>query len=114
MRSADSTSASESEMEQRKGTRAFGNGPKSLGCALDTLFLRFDQPPGEILRGGGDIDNRIKTLFDALQMPSWCEGVDPPGGSDDLLFCRLEDDSLVTEVKITTDRLLENRTSLRP
>jgi hypothetical protein len=46
MRSADSTSASESEMEQRKGTRAFGNGPKPLGCALDTLFLRFDQPPG--------------------------------------------------------------------
>jgi hypothetical protein len=93
---------------------AFGNGPKSLACALDILFLRFDQPPGDILRGGGGIDNRIKTLFDALQMPRSGEGVDSPDGTDNLMYCLLEDDSLVTEVKITTDRLLEQRISAHP
>jgi hypothetical protein len=38
-----------------------------LLCRLDVLFLRPD-PPGSLIKSG-DIDNRLKTLFDALRMP---------------------------------------------
>lgn len=76
-------------------------------CALDILFLRRDMP-GSVVSGGGDIDNRIKVLFDALRMPDQCEQVDgfPPADNKNPFFCLLEDDSLITEVKISTDRLL--------
>src|SRR2546428_2812835 len=32
-------------------------------CALDILFLRRDGP-GSLIKSGGDIDNRLKVLFD--------------------------------------------------
>jgi hypothetical protein len=38
-------------------------------CALDILFLRRDNP-GHLIASGGDIDNRIKVLFEGLKMPS--------------------------------------------
>ena len=38
-------------------------------CSLDILFLRRDSP-GSFIVSGGDIDNRIKTLFDALRVPA--------------------------------------------
>jgi hypothetical protein len=37
-------------------------------CAIDVLFLRRD-PPGAIISAGGDLDNRIKVLFDAYECP---------------------------------------------
>lgn len=81
--------------------------PKSLACALDILFLRTDQPPGDLVKSGGDIDNRIKVLFDALKIPADSDGLDiPPSEDEDPFFCLLEDDSLITEVRIKTDRLL--------
>ena len=39
----------------------------TLSCRLDILFLRWDRP-GSLIRSG-DIDNRLKTLFDAFRMP---------------------------------------------
>ncbi len=39
----------------------------SLLCSLDVLFLRRDFP-GSVI-SAGDIDNRIKTLIDALRRP---------------------------------------------
>jgi len=39
----------------------------SLYCGLDVLFLRTD-PPGSLF-SAGDIDNRLKTLFDGLLVP---------------------------------------------
>ncbi len=44
------------------------NAEFGLVCSLDILFLRRENP-GEVITQGGDIDNRIKTLFDALQVP---------------------------------------------
>ncbi|HZO42622.1 MAG TPA: hypothetical protein VFE97_25630 [Methylomirabilota bacterium] len=35
---------------------------------LDVLFLR-PQLPGAVVSSGGDLDNRIKTLLDALRIP---------------------------------------------
>jgi hypothetical protein len=41
----------------------------NLSCELSILLLRL-QMPGQLLGTGGDIDNRIKTLLDALRLPS--------------------------------------------
>jgi hypothetical protein len=74
---------------------------------IDVLFLR-PSNPGEIVKHGGDLDNRMKTLLDALRIPS--EAEIPPGEvphSDEIPFnCLLEDDALITELTVRTDRLL--------
>ncbi|MDP1569267.1 MAG: hypothetical protein Q8L86_04620 [Vicinamibacterales bacterium] len=77
-----------------------------VGCSLDVLFLRRDEP-GSLIGSGGDIDNRIKVLFDALRLPTHeRETTGTPEDDDDPFYCLLEDDSLITEVRVTTDRLL--------
>jgi hypothetical protein len=74
-------------------------------CALDILFLRRGHP-GELIVSA-DLDNRIKTLFDSLKIPGQCSEVKAtPEPGENPFFCLLEDDSLITSVKITTDRLL--------
>ena len=76
-------------------------------CALDILFLRRDQP-GDLVKHGGDIDNRMKVLLDALRMPEECQEVCGESPSDDQnpFYCLLKDDKLITELRIVTDRLL--------
>jgi len=76
-----------------------------LGCELEILFLRRDDPGG-LVRGGGDLDNRLKVLFDGLRMPDDCAGVTAPEESESPFYCLLQDDALITKVKISTDRLL--------
>lgn len=78
----------------------------NLACALDIIFLRRDGPGG-LVKWGGDIDNRIKVLFDSLRMPQECQELpEGPQDGEDPFFCLLEDDKLITEVNITTDKLL--------
>lgn len=78
-----------------------------LVCGLNILFLRHDQP-GKTLIQSGDIDNRLKTLFDALRRPLSTEEVSgPPTADENPLFCLLEDDKLITDLSVTTDLLLE-------
>ena len=77
----------------------------SLVCDLDILFLR-REPPGHLISGGGDLDNRLKVLFDALRIPqddNEVRGLKPNG----ILVCLTEDDKLITGFRVTTDRLLE-------
>ena len=77
-------------------------------CALDILFLRRDNP-GSMLQSGGDIDNRIKVLLDGLRMPKILAelgGMSLDPNFENPFFCLLEDDSLITKISITTDRLL--------
>lgn len=55
------------------------------------------------------MDNRLKTLFDALRKPSDQEAQQAkitglPNGEP--IHCLLQDDSLVTKVSVETDRLL--------
>jgi hypothetical protein len=77
-------------------------------CALNILFLRRDNP-GNLVQNLGDIDNRIKVLFDALRMPI---DVKELGGytidkdTENPFFCLLEDDKLITSLTVTTDRLI--------
>jgi hypothetical protein len=77
----------------------------ALTCDLDILFLRRDAPGRILSSGGGDIDRRLITLFDALRKPTIGE-VDPLDDDEKPFYVLLEDDSLVTKVAVTTDRLL--------
>lgn len=74
-----------------------------LTCAVDILFLR----PGA--RGGllnrGDIDGRIKTLFDALAIPRSSSGLPDPEGEP--IYVLLSDDRHISHVGVETDELLE-------
>ena len=77
-----------------------------LACGLDILFLRKEQP-GSLVLQGGDIDNRLKTLFDALRVPSAGDlEVEQPDVAHDPFYCLLEQDALITSFSIETDRLL--------
>jgi hypothetical protein len=81
-----------------------------LVCDLDILFLRRENP-GSLVCAGGDLDNRIKVLFDALRVPqddNEVRGIRPESGEEDQpLACLTEDDKLITGFRCTTDRLLE-------
>ena len=81
----------------------------SLTCHLDILFLR-QEDPGELVLQGGDIDGRIKTLFDALRKPILDVAEKYPQQYDPL-YCLLESDTLVTGFDVDTDRLLFAKTS---
>ena len=78
-----------------------------LICDLDILFLRPDRPGSVVW--AGDIDNRLKTLLDAMRIPEVGEDYASREPSDDEVpfFCLLEDDKLITKVAVETDRLLE-------
>ena len=81
-----------------------------MAAELDITFLR-QQPPGQLIGEGGDIDNRLKTLFDAFRMPTKSEVRDLGGetqGDEEPLHCLLKDDSLIHRVNVETDRLLKD------
>ncbi len=84
-----------------------------LVADLDITMLR-PEPPGRVTTQSGDIDNRLKTLFDSLRMPtnsSELPADDQPGPSETLFYCLLEDDNLITKVSVVTDRLLRSVSS---
>jgi hypothetical protein len=75
----------------------------ALKCGLKIHFLRKEEP-GRVYQGG-DIDNRLKTLFDALSMPNRDQMVDDPTATDPI-HCLLENDTLIAGLAIETGRLL--------
>ncbi len=79
-----------------------------LTAELDILLLRREYP-GPVLIQGGDLDNRLKTLLDALRVPKELQEIPEnfnQKGDEDPLFCLLEDDDLITSIKLTSDTLL--------
>lgn len=77
-----------------------------VACSLDILFLRREEP-GALVHAG-DLDNRIKVLFDALQMPEDCNQVQgcSPDADEDPFMCLLQNDRHITDFRVTSDRLL--------
>jgi len=83
----------------------------SLSCRLEVLMLR-QGAPGRVTT---DIDNRLKTLFDALRIPAGPlelgrdEQGNPrlPDADEDPFYVLLENDDIITHVAVTTDTLLE-------
>ena len=82
-----------------------------LICELDIRLLS-QATPGSIIehgKDGGDLDNRLKGLFDALSVPQQNQFADPDGlpeADEDPFFCLLQDDKLITKVTIASERLL--------
>ena len=81
-----------------------------LVCGLDILMLR-EGPPGRTIT---DIDNQLKTIFDALRMAGSSQelrtrnnGPQKPGDGEDTFFVLLEDDLLITHLSVTSDMLLD-------
>jgi hypothetical protein len=75
-----------------------------LACGLDILFLRREEP-GSIVSQSGDLDGRIKTLFDGLTIPQSGD-LNAGAPSAQPCYCLLENDSLVVDFAVRTDRLL--------
>jgi len=75
-------------------------------CRLDILMLR-PEMPGQTLLRSGDIDNRLKTLFDALRIPQAGEESEKPEDGRNPFYCLLQDDKLINHLSVTTDLLLE-------
>jgi hypothetical protein len=79
-----------------------------LTCWLDVLYLR-KKRPGALFEHG-DIDNRLKTLVDALSVPDANQGYEKRTQGDEELpyfHCLLENDRLVSKITVETDYLLQ-------
>lgn len=74
---------------------------------LDIVLLRPERP-GAIVSHGGDIDNRLKTLFDALSVPQ--KNQIPKGkkspSDESPLHCLLEDDRLIESFRVESAQWL--------
>ncbi|MFI2301027.1 hypothetical protein ACH5AL_19555 [Actinacidiphila glaucinigra] len=83
----------------------------SLYAELDLLLL-VPEGSGSPLTERGDIDNRLKTLFDALRCPNDPQEIPPrwqPNEDELPLHCLLEDDRLIQRINVETDRQLDPR-----
>jgi hypothetical protein len=80
----------------------------SAVAELEIVLLR-PEPPGSLIMQGGDIDNRLKTLFDSLAIPqaNALAGMQPTPEQTPHFFCVLHDDKLITSVSLKTAQLLE-------
>jgi hypothetical protein len=75
----------------------------TLRCSIDILLLRPEIEPRFLMRRA-DIDGQVKTL----RIPENLDetGGQGPGADETPFFCLLQDDRLITEVRVNTDRLL--------
>jgi hypothetical protein len=79
----------------------------ALGCRLDIFFL--SKGLHQRIVANADFDNRLKSLFDGLrrpndanEMPGWI-----PTSDEKPLYCLLTNDSLITDIRISGDSLLD-------
>jgi len=78
----------------------------TLRCILDILILRPEEK--RFIFSRGDLDGQLATLFDALAVPQHAEQIFPEDiqADEKPLFCFLQDDKLVSEVRVVADELL--------
>jgi hypothetical protein len=79
---------------------------RGIVCRIEILLLRPEDDTHVLAHG--DLDGQVKTLFDGLRMPSNLAetGNTMPTPDEDPFFCLLEDDRLVSELRINSDKLL--------
>lgn len=77
-----------------------------LRASLDILLLRPDEP--RFVVESGDLDARVKTIFDSLRLPdSLAEtGGKGPQTDETPFYCLFSDDKLISEIRVSTDELL--------
>jgi hypothetical protein len=78
----------------------------ALRCSIDILFLRPENP--KFVMQSGDLDARVKTVFDALRIPANLDETGGMGPQEDEkpFYVLLEDDKLISEIRVTCDELL--------
>jgi hypothetical protein len=78
-----------------------------LGCKLDIFFLA--KGLHQRIVSNSDLDNRLKGLFDGLRRPNTKEemGGWAPTPDETPFYCLLQNDSLITDIRITGDSLLD-------
>ncbi|QSR89128.1 hypothetical protein IT6_02240 [Methylacidiphilum caldifontis] len=79
---------------------------------LEVLLL-VPEEPGTMLSQVGDLDNRLKTLLDALRIPKEQEIPEndyPQEVEKPYFYCLLEDDALITSLSVFADRDLREQT----
>lgn len=81
-----------------------------LRCEIEILYLRYGSSGPLIV--SGDIDNRLKTLFDSFQVVDDMSQIHKeyiePGEDETPFFVLLEDDKLINKVSVDTDILLHH------
>lgn len=79
---------------------------ENIACELGIRIYSRD-PFGSIIQHA-DLDNRLKTLFDALRPPTEAElpKDEKPKNGENFFWILLEDDSLIADLYVTTHRLL--------
>ena len=76
-----------------------------LHARIDVTMLSVDNA-GIFSAAQGDIDNRLKTLFDALSIPPESQVSSVKMASPDLTVCLVEDDRLIRDVRVRVGELL--------
>lgn len=71
-----------------------------LACGIDIILLCRDF---RSVINSGDLDNRVKTLIDALQIPTAKER--PGQAQEDPLCVVMENDKFISEIKVLGDKL---------
>lgn len=81
-----------------------------LFAEVSVLLFR-PRPKGSLLGAKGDADNQLKTLLDALRMPSPNQEIKQAISANlsNPFYCLLEDDSLVTKVCLETEQWLASK-----
>lgn len=80
-------------------------------CHLDILFFRREDTRALITKPkdeyGGDLDNRLKMFFNALKVPDAVQlkGLELP--TEEIVYCLVPDDSLITKFQLDSAYLLE-------
>ena len=80
---------------------------------LDIIILQ-PEPIGAVVSNAGDLDNRLKTVLDALRCPLSLDELPTaaqPGPNETPFFCLLEDDHLIRSLRVSADQLLDPSTS---
>jgi hypothetical protein len=79
-----------------------------LVCHLTVAILQRGTPGHIMKKHGGDIDNRLKTLFDSLAVPPVGQlvGLGGPTPEEEPFYCLLEDDLRITRIDVRTEHLL--------
>lgn len=91
---------------ERTGKRYWFLIAEHLATTVDlALTLLVPHETRRIVHNGGDIDNRIKTLFDALRVPA--AGSEIPKSDEfdygtEGMYCLLQDDKLINRISIRT------------
>jgi len=77
-----------------------------LRCAIEILFLRPEEE--RYVVQSGDLDAKVKTIFDALRLPDNLAetGGIGPQDNETPFYCLLSDDKLISEIRVTTEQLL--------